>query len=257
MALMNSIGASDSLYKQQPQQNQYLTGNPATQPEANTSWMNPTDTSGGGLTGNIAQTQPNPPSQVSNGTMLGSIAAGNVGQFMPGGYDQNKWNDPNKHDPKYDVGRILSKYPPSTAGLQAAMNELSPLGYKMAGKDTIIGPDGVPIDVGFSFGSGQGSTWQWNPKDNQQMPGNSMLQQGNNNPSGQNNLMNMIWQALQQQRQIQGNQQFNPTGGALPINSMQGNVDIQSLLGLQSPMTGGAIGTNSGLNPDVLSRTRI
>lgn len=71
MALFDSMQQNS----EQPQRNQYLQDNPATQDNANTSWMSPSDSSGGN-TKSVAQSQPNPPSQVSNGTMLGSIAQG-------------------------------------------------------------------------------------------------------------------------------------------------------------------------------------
>jgi len=93
-------------------------------------------------------------------------AAPAVGTYMPQGYDQTKWNDPNKHDPKYDVGRILSQYVPNSAGLQQAAPALKALGYTVSGKDTITGPDGTVYDVGQGFSAagttGQGN-WYWNP----------------------------------------------------------------------------------------------
>ena len=210
---------SNNPYDQSINKNQYLTGNPSTQSNANTVWMDQsqkTDNSGIsglGFSSNISQQQPNPPSQVSNGTMLGSIAAGNVGQYNPWGYDAGKFNDPNKHDPKYDVGRILSKYPPSTEGLQAAMAELGPLGYRMSGKDSIVGPDGVPIDVGYAFGSGQGSHWQWNPNDPNATQQGSMLGMQGNTSQFSPNMLQQIWQAMQARRANFANQQFNPSGG--------------------------------------------
>ena len=184
---------SSGVASQRPQQNQYLTGNPSTNNNANTNWMGSASTTR--TPGNIVQAQPNPPSRVSNGTMLGSIGntqrftppgssfldpnimsrglggqqqqAGNVGQYMPQGYDQGKWNDPNKNSPKYVIGRILSKYPPNSQGLQAAAPELQSLGYRVDGKDGIIDPNGVRIDVGQAFSaagtSGMGNWW-WNPQ---------------------------------------------------------------------------------------------
>lgn len=210
--------ATEGTASQLPQQNQYLQGNAATDSEANTRWMNPdsnfTNTGisgGGGIVNGKPASQP-----VQDGTMLGQITAGSVGQYMPGGYDQNKWNDPNKHDPKYDVGRILSKYPPSPAGLKAAMAELGPMGYTFNGKDKITGPGVGTIDVGYAFGSGDPNQMKWGwmpdspgmPSGNQ--PGNSMFgqQQGNNN-----NFLQQMFQQLMAQRQQYANQQFNPTGG--------------------------------------------
>jgi len=63
--------------------NQYLTKNPNTASDANTSWMGQSsDSSPSGSNRNIAQSQPNPPSQVSNGTVLGSIASGSMPNFI-------------------------------------------------------------------------------------------------------------------------------------------------------------------------------
>lgn len=241
MALYNNYDSM--LGTQQPQQNQYLTGNPATQPNANTLWMDQSQTSpttginGGGGISNISQQQSNPPSQVSNGTMLGSIAAGNVGTYMPGGYDQAKFNDPaNANSTKYQVGRILSKYPPGPEGLQAASQELSALGISVIGKDKIKLPDGTTVDVGFSFSDPNAQhNWQYNwsgPLGSQQgnMPGNSMfgMQQGNNQFS-QNNMMNQIWQALQARRYKFSDQQFNPSGGYVPPS---GNTGVSGQIGM-------------------------
>lgn len=220
MALYNSMLG----YDQQPQRNQYLTGNPSTQPEANTLWMDQSQRSentgitGGGGMPNISQQQPTPPSQVPNGTMLGSIAAGNVGQYMPGGYDQAKFNDPSLGtSTKYQVGRILSKYPPGPDGLRAASQELSALGISVIGKDTIRLPDGTTVDVGNSFSDPNAQhTWQynWSGPLGSSSPGNSMFgQQQGNNPFAQNNMLQQIWQAMQARRNQFGNQQFNPSGG--------------------------------------------
>lgn len=79
MALFDSMEQDN----QQPQKNQYLQSDPNTDANANTSWMSPSDNTGKS-SGNVAQSQPNPPSQVSNGTMLGSIAQGNSGGGMFG-----------------------------------------------------------------------------------------------------------------------------------------------------------------------------
>lgn len=104
--------------------------------------------------------------QYKAGTAAPTGGSGNVGQYMPQGVDAGKWADPNKHDPKYDVLRVLSKYQPNAAGLQAAAPELQAMGYRVVGKDQIVGADGVPIDVGQAFSAagtaGQGNWW-WNP----------------------------------------------------------------------------------------------
>ena len=113
---------------QKPQQNQYLTANPATDNNANTNWMSPSDSTGNSGGNSVAQSQPNPPSQVSNGTMLGSIAQGNSGgmnfgtsaptrdqllQFSQGKGSQfgdsslNYWSNPNKWSELVNRGREL------------------------------------------------------------------------------------------------------------------------------------------------------
>lgn len=226
------------LNQQQPQQNQYLTGNPSTDPNAQTTWMNENAdwqkyqndwTSGT----NLNQSQPTTPPQ--NGTFLGSIAAGNVGQYMPQGYDQNKWNDPNKHDPKYDIGRILSKYPPNEQGLQAAGPELEKLGFRLAGKDKIVGPDGHPVDVGQGFSGaaekGGMGNWWWNPSFVEgQQNGNAMQQQ----PNFLQMIMQLFGGGMQQQpqsampmpRQMERMSPYNPTGGVVAPSQMSPNTGI-------------------------------
>lgn len=84
-------------------------------------------------------------------------------QALPG-WDQTKWSDPNKSDPKYDVGRILAKYPPTTAGLQQAWPEIQALypGATFDGKDSISGIPGTLGAVDVLQGASQGGTaWWW------------------------------------------------------------------------------------------------
>jgi len=207
-------------YLQQPQQNQYLTGNPSTDTNAQTDWMEP---SGGlkaptnpidntGINGGAQQpSSTTTPAQA--GTLLGSIGAGNnpIGTFMPGGYDQNKWNDPNKHDPKYDVGRILSQYQPGTPGLDQAFDQqLKAQGYTRVGKDSIFRPDVGVVDVGRAFGSGQGA-WDWMPQD---MSSGQPSFMDNQQQGGQQNIMQWLQQLFGQGN----NPSNNSTGGyAQPI----------------------------------------
>ena len=129
---------------------------------------------------------------------------------MPQGYDQNKW-DSGHQSPKYDVGRILSKYQPGPAGLKAAAPELQSLGYRVIGDDKIVGADGYPIDVGQGFSGGMANgtpmNWWFNPSNPgeytpQMQQNQSMLaQQQQQNPFQQNNFLNQIFQLLQQSRQ--------------------------------------------------------
>lgn len=105
------------------------------------------------------------PTSAGPGSLLGNMAAGgSVGQYMPEGYDQGKFNDPtNANSTKYQVGRILSKYPPGPEGLQAAAAELQKLGINIAGKDKIRLPDGTTADVGRAFSDpGANHAWQYN-----------------------------------------------------------------------------------------------
>lgn len=105
------------------------------------------------------------PTSAGPGSLLGNMAAGGtVGQYMPEGYDSGKFNDPtNANSTKYQVGRILSKYPPGPEGLQAAAAELEKLGIKVSGKDRITLPDGTTTDVGKAFSDpGANHAWQYN-----------------------------------------------------------------------------------------------
>lgn len=101
------------------------------------------------------------------GMYQGQQQGGQVGQYQPQGYDMTKWNNPNKHDAKYDIGRILSKYPPSPAGLAAAKAEIEATGLaNVTGDDTInltpfSGYGGHTVDVGQNFKSGQNMNWYW------------------------------------------------------------------------------------------------
>lgn len=81
---------------------------------------------------------------------------------VPPGWDATKWNDPNHKTPKYVVGRILAKYPPTTAGMQQAIPELQAAfpGLTFNGKDKINVPGLGEIDVLQGASSG-GTAWQW------------------------------------------------------------------------------------------------
>lgn len=277
-----ALAINSYIDNQQPNQNQYLTGNPSTDNNAQTSWMEPsrsapsTPSSNTGINGgaNVSASQPTTTPQ--NGTFLGSITAGNVGQWMPGGYDAGKFNDPNKHDPKYDVGRILSQYQPGTAGLDAAYEQqLKAQGYTRVGKDKIFRPDVGTIDVGYAFGSGDPNqmSWGWMPQDSGGGPSFMGNQQGGNsfmqmlmNLFGQGNIGNSTggWaQPIRRQVQqpwrggmnpIGGGSQYNPWGpggssdnrtgppGNYPIPNDWGNtrmppIDIGSYVG-HNPMWG-------------------
>lgn len=135
-----------------------------------------------------------------------SVGSGATGAYMPEGYDITKFNDPNKHDPKYDIGRILSKYAPGPEGLQKAMGELGRMGISQVGKDSINVPGLGVIDVGRAFGAGGGG-WQWLPQmtGSSNAPINSYLAAGQNTEMTQNQnwqqSMNGLMQQLFQQQQ--------------------------------------------------------
>lgn len=87
----------------------------------------------------------------------------------PAGWDATKWADANHQTPKYVIGKILSNYADTPAGLQAAMADIqraypgATMANAQSGKITLPGVG--TIDVGLSFGSGGGRGWAWNPVD--------------------------------------------------------------------------------------------
>lgn len=98
----------------------------------------------------------------------GAPAQGGPPQGVPSqalaGWDQTKWADPSHDTTKYAVGRILAKYPPTTAGMQQAWAEIHAL-YPNAsfdGKDSISGLPGTlgAVDV-LAGASNGGSSWWW------------------------------------------------------------------------------------------------
>lgn len=91
------------------------------------------------------------------------------------GWDATKWNDPNKQNEKYTIGRILAKYPPTKAGLLQALPELQAAypGLTFDGHDSIQIPGGMPVDV--LRGASQGGTgWQWLVNDPSAQAGGNM-----------------------------------------------------------------------------------
>lgn len=91
--------------------------------------------------------------------------AQNPGQVMPG-WDAANWANPNMQTPKYVVGRILSQYPHTIAGLADAMAEIRMAypGSLFDGKDKVTIPGVGTIDVlQAAGGPGGGVAWQWLP----------------------------------------------------------------------------------------------
>lgn len=114
-----------------------------------------------------------------------NYGGGQVGQFMPGGYDPGKWADQSHNTPKYEAGRILSKYDPNK-GIEQARKELEAAGYSIVGKDKIRINKGEyaghVIDVGFSFSDPNAKhSWQWLDET-----------EGGSTPGGANNQTPMI-----------------------------------------------------------------
>jgi hypothetical protein len=81
----------------------------------------------------------------------------------PPGWDAAKWNNPDHVTPKYVVGRILARYPPTPDGLTEAMPDIQKAfpGTTRIGDDKIDIPDVGVIDVGLSFSIGGGVGWWW------------------------------------------------------------------------------------------------
>lgn len=112
---------------------------------------------------------PGTPAGTTPGTTSAAPAGTSAtpGQYtgMLQGFNMDKFNDPNKHDPKYDFARIAADYPPTPDGLKQMASDprFAAAGYKFVGDDKIQVPNGSTIDVGLSFGSGGGKGWAWQP----------------------------------------------------------------------------------------------
>ncbi len=133
------------LNNQEPQQNQYLTGNPSTDTSAQTSWM---DDSGSDWNKTSATQQTAAPTPPQSGTLLGSIATGTAQNWgsAPLGFEQDKWNDPNAGTSlKYQVGRMAAQGMPID---QIAAK----VGAKVIAPDKIQYPDGFIADIYFDYG---------------------------------------------------------------------------------------------------------
>ena len=103
------------------------------------------------------------PSSVTNA--INQVSVGSRSQYAPAGWDQTKWANPSHTTPKYVVGRILSGYPDTPEGLQAAMPQIQQAfpGATMAGRDSINIPGIGIVDVGVGFAQGGGQGWAWQP----------------------------------------------------------------------------------------------
>lgn len=62
----------------------------------------------------------------------------------PGGFDQGKWNDPNKSDPKYDIGHMVASGMSNDQIAQYVAQKFP--GWSIVGTDTIRDPQGNVFD---------------------------------------------------------------------------------------------------------------
>lgn len=81
----------------------------------------------------------------------------------PGGWDPVKWTNPDHNTPKYVIGRILWRFPPTPDGLTQALPEIQKAmpGTTRVGDDKLNIPDVGIVDVGVAFGIGGGVGWGW------------------------------------------------------------------------------------------------
>lgn len=77
---------------------------------------------------------------------------------VPAGFDATKWNDPNKHDPKYDVGRMVAAGA-SEADVAAMMAQKYP-DYKYLGGDKFQDKDGNIFDFEFDREGARKPMWE-------------------------------------------------------------------------------------------------
>lgn len=113
-------------------------------------------------------------------------------QSAMAGWDQTKWQDPNRQSPKYAVGRILSQYAPSPESLGQAMTQIQQAypGSTFNGKDRITLPGVGTFDVGQAFSTGDPNQmkWWWG-------------EQGNGAPTTANGHINPLTAAIQNRPQ--------------------------------------------------------
>lgn len=94
------------------------------------------------------------PAQASPTATTATSAPGAV----PAGFDAAKWNDPNKHDPKYDVGRMVAAGA-SEADVAAMMAQKYP-DYKYLGGDKFQDKDGNIFDFEFDREGARKPMWE-------------------------------------------------------------------------------------------------
>jgi hypothetical protein len=81
----------------------------------------------------------------------------------PAGWDPAKWVDASHTTPKYVIGRILWRYPPSPESLAQALPAIQAKypGTTQVSQDKLQIPEWGLIDVGVDFGPGHGASWAW------------------------------------------------------------------------------------------------
>jgi hypothetical protein len=78
------------------------------------------------------------------------------------GWDPTKWADPNHNTPKYQIGRILAGFAPTTANMDAVVAALQAVmpGVTRTGPGNIFVPGFGDTDILQSANAG-GTAWQW------------------------------------------------------------------------------------------------
>jgi len=253
MALGNTIDSFMNM--QRPQENQYLQSNPATDPNANTSWMDPTQTnpnSGFSGMGSIGGANPVSGPVSGNGTALGAISAGGMAQPQsqaPLGFDQTKWNDPNQGTSnKYIAGRMAAE--------GKSIEEIAQrLGAKVISPDAIQFPDGFIADLWYDYGGpnqrvqytqvpGAGSSFDGRNDGTQGTSIGSFMNKGQN-AGGMNSNQNMQQFMNQLMQQVFAAKQGQRDRFLKGPNQSGGFV----------PPTGGFSGYESGMPPSGLAQT--
>lgn len=239
-------GAFNNLNRtQQPQENQYLQGNPVTEPNANTSWM--------GSSGSISQpkqpSQPSSPTSVSQnqGTMLGSVSSGAAPQYQyMEGVDTGKLNDPSHTTPKYVASRILA----SGGSLEDAARAV---GAKVLDKTKML-LNGEVIDTRRDEEGANALQWLVERgSDGRDSNGNPIQQQANGQPQFLQGLLQQVWNMIKgggADRTNPGNLRTQPYYGFNQDQSQTSVNDIGSFLGGSSGKVPG--GMTGIAHPDVI-----
>lgn len=98
--------------------------------------------------------QPTTATSTASPTTQRTVPEGTV----PDGFDATKWNDPNKHDPKYDVGKLVASGA-TNEQVQAMLDQSYP-GWKVTGKDIITDPQGNRTDFRYDQEGANRPMWE-------------------------------------------------------------------------------------------------